>query len=334
MKVADYWKRENGNVRCTLCPNLCLLNEGEWGDCRNRKMMDGKLYSMVYGEPCAINTDPIEKKPLYHFLPGATAFSIGTAGCNLACKNCQNYGISQVTPEETSNYDLFPEKAVALAQEHGARVMAYTYTEPVTFAEYVLDTAKIAREKGLKNVFISSGYINRKPLEDLAEVIDAANIDLKSFDNRVYKKLNAGRLNTVLQTIETLREKGVWLELTYLVVPHWSADESMIRDMCRWMMDKGMQDVPLHFSRFFPVYKLYDLMPTPRPKLMRAWEIAKEEGLNHVFLGNISGTQKEHTFCPGCGTRVIKRGGFSVEEFLIEDGKCPHCNKPLAGVWQ
>lgn len=334
MKVADYWKRENGHVRCLLCPNLCLLNEGEWGDCRNRKMMDGKLYSMVYGEPCAINTDPIEKKPLYHFLPGATAFSIGTAGCNLACKNCQNYGISQVTPEETSNYDLSPKKAVEFAEQHDAKVMAYTYTEPVTFAEYVIDTAKIAHEKGLRNAFISSGYINRQPLSDLAEVIDAANIDLKSFDNKVYKKLNAGRLNTILNTIETLSEKGVWLELTYLIVPDWSSDDDMIRDMCRWMVDKGMQDVPLHFSRFFPVYKLTDTPPTPRQKMMRAWDIAKEEGLNYVFLGNISGTKREHTYCPKCGTLVIKRGGFSVEEFHIDEGRCPHCNKPLAGVWQ
>ena len=334
MKVADYWKRENDNVRCLLCPNLCLLKEGEWGDCRNRKIIDGKLYSMVYGEPCAINTDPIEKKPLYHFLPGTTAFSLGTAGCNLACKNCQNYGISQVTPDETSNYDLFPEKAVEFAEQHDAKVMAYTYTEPVTFVEYVIDTATIAHEKGLRNAFISSGYINRKPLSDLAEVIDAANIDLKSFDNKVYKKLNAGRLNTILNTIETLFEKGLWLELTYLIVPDWSSDDSMIRDMCRWMVDKGMQDVPLHFSRFFPVYKLTDLTPTSRQKMMRAWDIAKEEGLNYVFLGNISGTKREHTYCPKCGTLVIKRGGFSVEEFLIEEGRCPQCNKPLAGVWQ
>lgn len=334
MQEAKYWKKEGHAVRCTLCPNLCLLEDGKWGDCRNRKAINGKLYSMVYGEPCAINTDPVEKKPLYHFLPGATAFSVGTAGCNLACKNCQNYGISQVSPEETSNYDLPPEKLVELATYHQAKLIAYTYTEPVTFAEYVIDTAKIAREKGLKNVFISSGYIMPQPLADIAEVMDAANIDLKSFDNSVYKQLNAGRLSVVLQTIETLRDKGVWLEVTYLVVPGWSDDEGMIRDMCRWMVDKGMQDVPLHFSRFFPVYQLPDLPPTPRQKLMRAWDIAKEEGLNYVYLGNISGTQKEHTYCPACETRVIKRGGFSVEEFMVDNEKCPHCSKPLAGIWQ
>jgi len=288
---------------------------------------------MVYGEPCAVNTDPVEKKPLYHFMPGSKTFSVGTAGCNLACKNCQNASISQVTPDEVPHYNLSPEKLVDMAERQGSKIIAYTYTEPVTFIEYVYDTATIARKRGIKNVIVTAGYINKAPLLDLVPVIDAANIDLKSFDDNVYKDLNAGRLSVILRTIEILKEQGVWLELTYLIVPQWSDDEQMIRNMCRWMVDNGMQDVPLHFSRFFPTYQLIHLPPTPEKVMQRAWQIAAEEGLHYVFLGNMPATGKEHSFCPSCGKPVIRRGGFAVKENVMSGGKCLHCGEAIAGVW-
>lgn len=333
MIEARYWKETKKGVRCLLCPHQCLLSNGEWGKCNNRKAEKDKFYSMVYGEPCAVNADPIEKKPLYHFLPGMQALSIGTAGCNLSCKNCQNHQISQVGPEETSNFALSPNQVVELAKEYGCQGIAYTYTEPATFAEYVIDTAEIARKQGLKNLFVSSGFINKEPLKDVASVIDAANIDLKSFDNQVYKELNAGRLSTVLKTIETLKEKGVWTEITYLIVPGWSDNMDQIEEMCQWLIEKGFEDMPLHFSRFFPTYQLNDVGFTPRSVMARAWEIAVEKGMNYVYQGNISGTGKEHTFCPFCHRKVIHRRGFAVDEVMIKKGKCLHCGKPIAGVW-
>lgn len=334
MKEAKYWKNVNGSVRCYLCPHQCLLKDGEWGICRNRKAAEGKLFSMVYGEPCAVNTDPVEKKPLYNFLPGSRTLSIGTAGCNLSCKNCQNHEISQAGSYQTSNYNLMPEHVVKLALEHSCDAIAYTYTEPATFAEYVYDTSVIAARHGLKNIMVSSGFINRQPLKDLCKVIDAANIDLKSFDDRVYRELNAGRLNTVLNTLNTMNEMGVWLEITFLIVPGWSDDLDKIRAMVKWMVQNDMKDVPLHFSRFFPTYQLTDLLPTQTEVMEKAWEIAREEGIKQVYLGNIPGSGKEHTFCPSCGRMVIQRNGFAVEEVLLKNGKCLHCGHLVPGVWK
>lgn len=333
MIEARYWKKTEQGVRCMLCPHQCSLRDGAWGKCNNRKAQEGKLYSMVYGEPCAVNTDPVEKKPLYHFFPGMRTLSVGTAGCNLSCKNCQNHPISQVSPEETNNFALEPQQVVDLAVEHGCQAIAYTYTEPATFAEYVIDTAALAREQGIKNVIVSSGFINNEPLQDLIKVTDAANIDLKSFDQDIYKEISNGRLSTVLHTIKSLKEAGVWIEVTYLIVPGWTDEIEQITEMCQWFIDNDLEDVPLHFSRFFPSYELTDINPSPRSSMSRAWEIAKEKGLKHVYQGNISGTGKEHTYCSSCQRMVIQRSGFAVDEVLVKNGKCLHCGKPVEGVW-
>ena len=247
-KEALYYTRVDNAILCVKCPHECVLDSGEVGKCRNRVNYEGKLYSIAYGNPCAVHVDPVEKKPFFHFLPATRAFSLAIAGCNLRCLNCQNWEISQVSPRETSNYDLMPPKAVEECLSSKSESIAYTYSEPTTFYEYVLDTATIARTKKIKNLLKSSGYINEEPLRKLCAVLDGANIDLKSFDDGTYKRLSEARLAPVLRTLQVLREEGVWLEITALVVPNWTDDLGTIRRMCDWLVSNGMSDVPLHFS--------------------------------------------------------------------------------------
>ncbi len=241
------------------------MKEGELSDCHNRIARGEKLYTLAYGNPCAVHVDPVEKKPLLHFHPSSLAFSIATAGCNFACLNCQNWEISQVSPRETRNQSASPEAVVASAVREGCLSIAYTYSEPVTFFEYMRDTATLARAKGIKNIMVSNGYINRAPLLELCRVIDAANIDLKSFDPGVHLKLTAGKIEPVLETLKTMKAQGVWLEITNLVVPGWTDDFKMIGDMCDWLMKEGFAGVPLHFSRFQPLHKLTRLAADTRP---------------------------------------------------------------------
>ncbi len=320
-------------MRCQLCPNECDISEGETGDCRTRVTEDGKMYSIVYGNPCSIHIDPIEKKPLFHFLPQSRAFSVATAGCNLACLNCQNWQISQKSPKETRNYDLMPDKLVQKAARNGCDSIAYTYSEPIVFYEYTYDSAKLAHERGLKNVMISAGYIKERPLRNLCKVIDAANIDLKSFSNDTYMRLNAGDLDTVLRTLKIMKEEGVWLEITNLVVPEWTDDISMIREMSRWLHKEGFDDTPLHFSRFQPMYKLTHLPATPVSKLNDARQAALDAGLKYVYIGNVPGSDAENTFCPSCGKKIITRRGYHILENRIKNGKCEYCDNPIPGVW-
>ncbi|MCF8230109.1 MAG: AmmeMemoRadiSam system radical SAM enzyme, partial [Bacteroidales bacterium] len=293
-------------IKCLLCPQACVLKEGEVGDCKTNVNYGEKLYSITYGNPCAVHVDPIEKKPLFHFLPETLAFSIATAGCNLACLNCQNWEISQSSPKETRNYDLFPDQVVKKAKEYQCQSIAYTYSDPVAFYEYTYDTSKLAREEGLKNVLISAGYINEEPLRELCKYADAANIDLKSFSNEIYEMLNAGTLEPILNTLKILKEEGIWLEITNLVVPDWTDDFDMIKKMCAWLAENGFEDTPLHFSRFHPTYKLQKLPPTPRSTLMKARETGFSEGLKYVYVGNIPGTDAENTYCPNCNKLIIK----------------------------
>lgn len=331
---AKYYEKEDGRVVCTLCPNECALRPGKIGDCHTRINDDGRLFSIAYGNPCAINIDPIEKKPLYHFLPSSRTFSIGTAGCNLHCMNCLNWSISQSSPMETQNYELMPQDVVKAAKRYNCQTIAYTYNDPIVYYEYALETAKIARKEGLKNIIVSAGYINDAPIRELAEHIDAANIDLKSFSDDIYKKLNKGRLDPVLNTLKVLKEKGVWLEITNLIVPQWTDDLDMIRRMCQWLADNGLAENPLHFSRFSPMYQLKHLPPTPVETLQNAYEIAKEEGIKYVFVGNVFNNKGEDTYCPSCGKQLIDRRGFSVEKIELEDGKCRYCGEKIAGIWQ
>lgn len=321
-------------IRCQICPNECDIKEGESGDCHNRINIKGKLFSIAYGNPCAIHVDPIEKKPLYHFLPATNAFSIATAGCNLACLNCQNWTISQKSPDETKNQDLPPEMVVESCKANACQSIAYTYSEPLTFYEYTHDTSVLARKAGLKNVVVSAGYINTEPLKKLCKVIDAANIDLKSFSNDIYLKLNGGTLQPVLDTLITMKKEGVWLEITNLVVPSWTDDLEMIKRMCGWLAEKGFADNPLHFSRFMPMYKLAHLPPTPVNILQRARETAEKEGLKYVYIGNVPGADNSTTFCPGCKKAVVERRGYSVLQNNIQEGKCRFCGNPVAGIWK
>jgi len=277
--------------------------------------------------------DPIEKKPLFHFLPASSSFSIATAGCNLACLNCQNWEISQQSPAMMQNVELFPDNVVEDAIKTGCKSIAYTYSEPIAFYEYTLDTAKIARSKGVKNLFISNGYINEKPMRDLARYLDAANIDLKSFSGETYARFNGGSLQPVLNTLKILKEEGVWLEITNLIVPGWTDNMDMIKEMCDWLYKNGYQNQPLHFSRFFPLYKLSSLPFTPETTLTRARNIALDSGLNFVYIGNIPGTQAESTFCPKCKKIVLERKGFTIMNNNLDNGACKFCAHPIPGIW-
>ncbi len=332
-REAMYQVETPKGVRCQICPNECTLKEGELSDCHNRRVYDGKLHTIAYGNPCAVHVDPIEKKPLYHFLPESDAFSIATAGCNLACLNCQNWTISQSSPEETQNYDMMPDLVVSQAVKYNCKSIAYTYSEPITWYEYVFDTSRIAREQGIKNVLVSAGYIHREPLLNLCSVIDAANIDLKSMDNSIYLKLNAGKLEPVLNTLKTLRDEGVWLEITNLVIPSWTDDLDMIKRMCGWLAENNFNDTPLHFSRFHPQYKLQRLAATPVKTLEAAKAIAKAEGLKFSYIGNVPGSNDANTICPGCGLTLIERSGYKIKSLKVSKGLCTQCSEPIAGHW-
>ena len=332
-KEGLYWSPTPRGAKCLICPNECIIKEGESGLCHNRINLDGKIYSIAYGNPCAVNIDPIEKKPFNHFLPGTKAFSIGTAGCNLACLNCQNWTISQVSPKETRNYDLMPDQVVAQAIANKCPSIAYTYSEPISFYEYTFDSAKLARQEDIKNVLVTAGYINDEPLRNLLKYIDAARVDLKSFSNDIYLKLSAGALDPVLNTLKTMTGLGVWLEIINLVVPGWTDDLGMIKRMCNWLAENGLSNTPLHFSRFHPDYKLTQLSATPVAVLTQARDIALSAGIKYVYIGNVPGLDAENTFCPKCHEVVIERKGFSILQKNLEKGACKKCGEKIPGIW-
>lgn len=332
-KEAFHYIQTPKGLKCKICPHNCEIEEGKMGDCRTRIAIGSKLYTIAYGNPCAVHIDPIEKKPLYHYLPGSRSFSIATAGCNLACLNCQNWEISQVSAYETRNYDLMPDKVVAGAIENKCASIAYTYSDPVAFYEYTYDTAKLARLKGIKNLMISAGYINPDPLKLLCQYIDAANIDLKSFENETYEMLNGGTLQPVLDCLKIMKEMGVWLEITNLVIPTWTDSMDMIKKMCDWLYDNGFQDTPLHFSRFEPLYKLTHLPQTPVTVLEKAREIALAAGIKYVYIGNVPNHPAENTYCPKCKKIVVERKGFAILQNNIVNNCCKFCGERIAGVW-
>jgi len=278
---------EDGRVECTLCPHHCRIGEGKTGICRSRRNRGGVLVSEVYGRPCSLAIDPVEKKPLYHFHPGTVCLSVACTGCNFRCLNCQNHDISQAAPEQVGHYNLSPAQLVDLCVEHHCPGIAYTYTEPLTYMEYVVDTARQAHEKGLWNMLVTAGYVCQEPLADLLPFLDAANVDLKSFSDDIYMRVSGGHLQPVLDTIVAMHQAGVWVELTNLVIPGVNDDMAMIRRMCQWIVANGMAGQPLHFSRFFPKYKMRDVAATPVRTLKEARRIAMEEGISHVYLGNV-----------------------------------------------
>jgi pyruvate formate lyase activating enzyme len=330
---ALYWHVSGNNIQCELCPHACQLAKGQTGICRNRQNRNGELVALGYGLPCAINVDPIEKKPLYHFLPGSRVYSFAVGGCNLRCKNCQNYTISQTSPLETGAAYRSPQSMVDEAKKAGVASIAYTYSEPSVWFEYMLDVAKCARKNGLKNVLVSSGYINPKPIEELAPYLDGAHIDCKSFDDTIYRNLNAGKLKPVLDTILLAKKKGVWVEIINLIVPEWSDDYAMIRKMAVWIRENAGVDVPLHFSRFFPLYQLAQLYPTPADVLVKAREIAREEKLSYVYIGNVPEIDSD-THCVHCNALLIKRTGYNVTVTGMKGSTCSKCGAKVPGVWK
>jgi len=332
-KESPYYVVTPKGVKCQICPNNCILREGLDSICRTHVVKDDKLYTIAYGNPCSIHIDPIEKKPLFHFLPAATSFSIATAGCNLACLNCQNWEISQQSPRNSQNIELFPSEVVAEAVKNACKTIAYTYSEPTAFYEYMFDTARLAKARGIKNLLISNGYINEKPLRNLAKYMDAANINLKSFSEDIYAKLNGGSLQPILNTLKILKEEGVWLEITNLIVPTWTDKMEMITEMCGWLVKNGFAENPLHFSRFFPLYKLTSLPYTPEPTLLKAHSIALKAGIKYVYIGNVPGTPYENTYCPSCKKNIIERRGFTILTNNLKSGNCKFCGTKIAGVW-
>ena len=333
-KEGLFWTSTPRGTKCLICPNECVIKEGETGLCHNRVNHEGTLFSIAYGNPCAVNIDPIEKKPFNHFLPRSKAYSIGTAGCNLACMNCQNWTISQTSPKETRNYDLMPEKLIEQAILNHCQSIAYTYSEPISFYEFTFDSAKLARQQGIKNVLVTAGYINEEPLRNFCKYIDATRVDLKSFSNDIYLKLSAGSLAPVLNTLKIIAQQGVWLEIVNLVVPGWTDDLDMIKRMCNWLVNNGLGNYPLHFDRFHPEYKLTQLSATPIGILTKAREIALAEGIKYVYIGNVPGLEAQNTWCPKCRDLLIERRGFTVLQENLVKGCCTKCGEKIPGVWE
>lgn len=327
MKEAGYWLAEEGRVRCCLCPQNCLIAEGKSGFCRARKNVSGKLNSLIYGQITSANLDPIEKKPLYHFYPGRMIFSIGTFGCNLRCPFCQNWQISQQTvPTEP----LSPEQAVDMAKGYRSVGIAFTYNEPFIWFEYVLDTARLAREKGLKNVLVTNGFANEEPLKEILPLIDAMNIDLKAMDAEFYREKLSGELAPVLNTIK-LSHDACHVELTNLLIPGQNDSNEQIQKLVDWVADL-CPDIPLHFSRYFPQYKL-NLPTTSLATMDEAAVIAKRK-LRYVYIGNVDDDAGSTTFCPDCRKPLVERSGYIVAKNEVSKGACKHCHAPLPGLWE
>ncbi|MDP2923420.1 MAG: AmmeMemoRadiSam system radical SAM enzyme [Candidatus Omnitrophota bacterium] len=333
---ARYWQKiKDKIVQCLLCPRKCVLSVGQRGVCTVRINKDGELFSLGYGNPVAMHIDPIEKKPFFHVLPGETAFSIAVAGCNMRCLFCQNWQISQAKPDETDNYQMSPQDIVSETLKYNSPFIVYTYTEPTVFYEYMLDISKLAKEKGLRNGMHTCGYINPEPLKELLKYMDAVNVDLKSFNPEFYRRMGAlAELEPVLTTIKTIKQQGVWLELTTLIIPNENDSPQELKKMCVWIKENLGAEVPLHFSRFVPQFKLANLPPTPISKLDEAYKIAKDVGLKYVYIGNVPGHPQEDTYCPSCKKLLIDRIGYDILENNLKEGKCKFCGYKIAGIWK
>jgi pyruvate formate lyase activating enzyme len=323
----------DGSVRCGVCAHRCLVRPGRRGICGVRENRDGQLVSLAYGAVVALGLDPIEKKPLFHVAPGSIAYSIATAGCPFHCMFCQNWEIAQ-GPRlglDLPTRHLPPERVVAEAVAHGAQSIAYTYVEPTIFLEYALDTARLGRAAGLRNLFITDGYATPEAVALLAPVLDAANVDLKSFDDAFYRKVCGARLAPVLESMVAMRDAGIWLELTTLVIPGRNDDDGQIRELVRWIVDTLGAETPWHVSRFYPAFRMLDVPPTPLDTLRRVADLGREAGLAHVYVGNAPELELEDTYCAGCRRVLIERRGYDVHSRLAADGSCPGCGRMLAG---
>lgn len=335
LKIADWWEQaDNGKILCTLCPRYCTIGEGQVGFCYIRQNINGKLYSIGYGRPTGFAIDPIEKKPLNHFLPGSTILSFGTAGCNLGCKFCQNWSMSKAKLDDENALSVSPEEVVALAKRYNTPSIAYTYNDPTIFGEYVIDISRIAREEGIKSVMVTAGYIDKNARKDVYKYIDAANVDLKAFSEVFYHKLTFSHLNYVLDTLVWLKkETDVWFEITTLLIPDENDSDSELKQECNWILENLGDEVPLHFTAFHPDFKMRSKPRTPESTLLRARNIAIESGIKYVYVGNIFHSEGHTTFCHNCKTALIKRDWHNVIENKIKNGSCPKCFSKIPGVF-
>jgi pyruvate formate lyase activating enzyme len=334
LREASYYRKlEHKEVECLLCPRRCRVGDQERGYCGVRENRLGTYYTLVYGRPCTARPDPIEKKPFYHFLPRSLAYSLATAGCNMNCKYCQNWEISQVRPEQVRDFLLTPQDCARQALSLGCRSISYTYTEPVIFWEYMVDICAEARKAGLMNTMISAGFVEEQPLRDLLPLMDAVKIDLKAFSETFYRDVCRGRLEPVLQALKILRQSGVWLEIVYLVLPTMNDGTKEVQDLSAWVAKQLGPDVPIHFTRFQPTYLLKNLPPTPVDTLERLKGIAEAEGLRYVYIGNVPGHAGESTLCPECRARLVHRTGYNVRMEALHGGACGKCGLKIPGVW-
>jgi len=334
LKEARYYEKLSDNrIQCHLCPWNCIVEPGKRGHCQVRENKKGTYYSLVYGKISAYHNDPIEKKPFFHFLPSTYAFSIASVGCNVDCLFCQNWEIARRGLKEVYTVDFTPEDIVQYAQRVNSASIAFTYNEPTIFNEFVYDVADLAQKNRLKTVVVSNGFINKKPLLDLCSKIDAYKVDLKAFTEKYYQDVVHGRLEPVKDTLITLRQEGIWIEIVYLMVPTLNDNMDDIKKMCNWIKNELGDDIPLHFSRFYPKYKLKNLPPTPVKTLVEARKTALDAGLKFVYLGNIPGHEGENTYCPSCNKTLIRRVGYRVYENHMKNGTCEYCGENIPGIW-
>ncbi len=328
-----YTELTDRRVRCDLCPRQCELAEGERGPCRVRENRDGSCFSLVYGNPALVQEDPVERKPFFHVLPGSRALSISTAGCNLSCQFCEVWDMALVAPEEVYAYDMPPETVIEYARAGGVLSVSYAFGEPVIYYEYVHTVAGKAREEGLLNLMHTAAYIQPEPLQEIVRLMDAVNVDLKGFDREFYREYVGGELDPVLENLKIIREAGVHMEITNIVIPTLNDDMEKIGEMCAWIAGELGTDVPLHFVRFYPLYRLSALPRTPVSTLEDARGKALESGLDYVYISRVTQHEGENTYCPGCGEKIIDRMGFVVEEIKLENGSCSYCGREIPGRW-
>ncbi len=327
LKEAMLYELENAKVKCNICAHHCSIAENGYGVCRTRQNMEGKLYTLIYNRVSSANEDPIEKKPLYHFFPGTLVFSLGTISCNFRCKHCQNWSISTAKVGDVYTTEMPPEEAVSRAKKSGCEGIAWTYNEPAIWFEYTYDCAKLAKREGLYTVYVTNGYISEAALNEIAPFLDAANVDVKAFSEDFYHKICGAKLKPVLETCERMLEKKIHIELTYLIIPGYNDSEEEIKKFSEWAVDLNAS-IPVHFSSFYPAHQMLDVPPTSIEIMEKAHEIAKEAGVEYVYLGNVPGHEYENTFCPGCGGLLIGRTGYLVRK-RISKPECPECGRSI-----
>lgn len=328
-----YTQLNDGRLQCTLCPRYCKLKAGQHGFCYVRKNVNGTLKTLVYGKPYAVNVDPIEKKPLYHFLPGTKIVSIGTAGCNMACKYCQNWDLSEAKFNESRSIDLPPGRLVQLAEHYESPSIAYTYNEPTIFAEYAMDTATLCQTAHIKNVMVTNGYISEEAINQVYKYIDAANVDLKAFTNTFYEKLTLSKLQPVLTALKRFKQLNKWIEITTLIIPTYNDDETELSRMCEWILTELDAFTPVHFTAFHPDYQLKNVAPTTPTTLLKIRDMALNLGLKYVYVGNVGNSEGSHTYCHHCSKLLIRRSWYSTEIVGLKNGNCMYCGTKIPGIF-